>query len=101
MTKDDELEYATKYKKTAKKLGIVISVFIIVFGVLLIGVGTFLACYNRTTIIIIIGSIMALAGLVDIVLAIKFKKYTDRRLENISNREACFRYCKIHGFKKD
>ena len=71
MTKEEELEYANKYKKTAKKLGKVISIFIIVFGLVLIGVGIFLAVYNRTTIIIIIGSIMGIAGLLDIILAIK------------------------------
>ena len=101
MTKEEELEYANKYKKTAKKLGKVISIFIIVFGLVLIGVGIFLAVYNRTTIIIIIGSIMGIAGLLDIILAIKFNRFTNNRLEHISNKEACFRYCKIHGFKKE
>ncbi len=101
MTKDDELEYANKYKKTAKKLGVVISIFIIIFGILIIGLGIFLACYNRTVIIIVFGSIMGVAGILDIILALKFKKFTDRRLEKISNKEACYRYCKIHGFKKD
>ena len=101
MTKEDELDYALKYKKTAKKLGLVISIIVSIFGVIIIALGIFLAIYNQTLAIIILGSIMAVAGILDIILAIKFKKFTDVRLEKISNREACMRYCKIHGFKKD
>lgn len=101
MTKEEELEYANKYKKTAKKLGVLISIIIAIFGVIIIGLGIFLGIYNKTVIIIVLGSIMAIAGILDIVLAFKFKKFTDKRLEHISNKEACLRYCKIHGFKKD
>lgn len=101
MTKEDELEYAKKYKKTAKKLGVIISIIISIFGIIIIGLGIFLSIYNKTTIMIIVGSIMGVAGILDIILAFKFKKFTDKRLEVISNKEACFRYCKIHGYKKD
>lgn len=99
MTKEEELEYASKYKKTAKKLGVVISIIIIIFGLLIISTGVFIAIYKMELAIIIVGSIMAIAGLVDIIIGFRFKKYTDNRLKRITDKEASYRYCKIHGFK--
>lgn len=99
MTKEEELEYASKYKNTAKKLGIVISILIIIFGAIIASVGIFIAIYKMELAIIIIGSIMLIAGVVDIIIGFRFKKYTDNRIKKITDKEACYRYCKIHGFK--
>ena len=99
ITKENEKEYADKYRKTAKKLGIILSVLITIFGLIIVSVGLFLAIYSRTTVMIVIGSIMAVFGLIDAILGIRFKGFTDRRISKITDKEACYRYCKIHGFK--
>ncbi len=94
----DNSIYVEKYKKTAKKLGIAISIFISVLGLAFIGVGIFLICYKQDVSLIIISVIMMVVGILDIILGIRFKFYTDRRLEKISDREAFERYIRIHGY---
>lgn len=95
----DNSIYVEKYKKTAKKLGLGISIFISFLGLVFIGVGIFLICYKQDLSLIIISIIMIVVGILDIILGIRFKFYTDKRLKKISDKEAIERYIRIHGYE--
>lgn len=99
MIKEEELVYAAKYKKTAKKLAFGISLFIIILGAIIIGVGIFLAIFFQTRTLIILGSIMFGVGVVDIILGVKFNNSTKDRIKYMNDKDAIARYKRIHGIK--
>ena len=103
MTLEEKNEYAEKYKKTALKLGVVFTIFICLFGLVIVAIGVFFMIYcsiNKQWIVMILGAIMVLAGLLDFFLGTRFNGYTKRRIAKITIDEAAFRYCKIHGYNK-
>lgn len=95
-------EYANLYKIKAKKIGKIISIFIIIIAIILISVGLFLMLYaiikmDDKLVIIIVSSIMMTLGVFDIFLSIGFMKYTKNRINSISDSEAEKRYKRIYG----
>ena len=95
----EEKNYSEKYKKTASKLALGLMIFVIIIGSVIIGVGLFLAIYFQTGLLITMGSIMAVVGVFDILLAIRFYLVTKRRIAKIRDEEAIERYKRIHGIK--
>ncbi len=95
----EEKNYSEKYKKTASKLALGLMIFVIIIGSVIIGVGLFLAIYFKTGLLITMGSIMAVVGVFDILLAIRFYLVTKRRIAKIRDEEAIERYKRIHGIK--
>ena len=104
MTLEEKKDYAAKYRKTALKLGVVFTVFICLFGLIISAIGVFFIIYcaiNEQWVVMILGIIMVLAGLLDFALGTRFNGYTKRRIAKISDDEAAFRYCKIHGYNRE
>ncbi len=95
-----EDEIALRYKKTSSKVALGMTIFIIILGSIIFGVGLFLLIYYLTKMFIILGCIMMVVGIFDIILAIKFYIFTKRRISKMSNSEARRRYEKIHGIEK-
>ena len=104
MTLEEKKDYADKYKRTALKLGVVITIFICIFGLLIAATGVFFIIYcsiNNEMIVVVLGVIMVLAGLLDFGLGTRYNGYTKRRIANITDDEAAYRYCKIHGYNRN
>ena len=89
MEKED---YSERYKKVSYRLALGLMIFVIVVGVVILGVGIFLAVYFQTQMLIIMGSIMGVVGILDIVLAVKFYISTKKRIANMKDSEANKRY---------
>ena len=98
--KKEELDLAKRYKQVSYKLSIGLTIFVIILGSIIFGVGLFLLVYFLTQMLIILGSIMMVVGIFDIILAIKFYRVTKRRIANMSDEEARRRYERIHGIEK-
>ncbi len=100
MTEEEILEYSKIYKKHQKRLSFIIMIIIIVMGIILIGLGLFIAIYFKETFMIVAGIIMAILGGFDIPLIISFNKKTQIRIDKMTEIEAAKRYCKIYGINK-
>ncbi len=100
MDKEKQNEYATKYYKGSLKFGLIFTIFMIIFGLIIIFCATVIIIKRQTTPIILVSVIMYLASLFDITLALSFYKFNKRRISRISSEEAAKRYCKIYGIKK-
>lgn len=97
--------YASLYKRKAKKVGIIISISIITLAIILIAVGLILmiVAINKQedpTPMIIVSTIMFALSIFDIILSIGFIKYTNHRIDNMKDKDAEARYRKIYGIKK-
>ena len=66
MTEEEILEYSKIYKKHQKRLSFIIMIIIIAMGIILIGLGLFIAIYFKETFMIVAGIIMAILGGFDI-----------------------------------
>ena len=100
MTQEEILKYSDTYKKHQKKLSFILMIIIIVMGVILIGVGLFVAIAFKELPMIVAGVIMATLGAFDIPLIIGFNKKTQIRIEVMTEEEAARRYCRIYGLNK-
>ncbi len=92
-------EFSNKYKNVQKKLSIAVMLFIILLGLVFIGVGIFLCVYEYHKVRLIIGIIMILAGLLNIALGIKFNRFSQKNISQMSKQEAARRYSRITGKK--
>ena len=97
--KKEELDFAERYKRVSYKLALGMMIFVIIIGAVIIGVGLFLAIYFLESTFIILGSIMAVVGILDILLAVKFYFSTKKRIARMKDSEAEARYKRIHGIK--
>ena len=93
------LENAKKYKKHQNKLINVISAIIIIAGIAFISGGVTFIIISKEQVFIILGIIMIVAGILDILLVIKFYKFAHNTINNMSDEEADKRYKKIYGIK--
>ena len=100
MTEEEIIKYSEIYKRHQKKLSFVLMIIIIIMGVILIGLGLFVAIAFKEIPMIIAGVIMATLGAFDIPLIIGFNKKTQIRIEVMTEIEAARRYCKIYGLNK-
>lgn len=95
----EEENYALRYKKVSYRLALGMMIFVLIMGTVIIVVGLFLAIYFQTGTLIATGSIMALVGVLDIILAIRFYISTKKRIARMKDNEAIKRYKRIHGIK--
>ena len=93
------LENSKKYKKHQNRLINVISVIIIIAGIAFMSGGVAFIIISKEQVFIILGIIMIVAGILDILLVIKFLKYAHGVINNMSDEEADKRYKKIYGIK--
>ena len=100
MTKEKIEEYSKKYKHHQLKLSKGIMIFLIIVGVIIIAAGLFVSIYDFQVSKLIVGIIMIITGLLDIPLAFKFKSVTSNNINNMSDKEAYKRYCKIYGIQE-
>lgn len=100
MTQEDIIKYSEIYKRHQKKLSFVLMIIIIAMGVILIGLGLFIAILFKELPMVVAGIIMATLGAFDIPLIIGFNKKTQIRIEVMTEEEAAKRYCKIYGLNK-
>ena len=98
MTKEEIINYANKYKKNQRILTIIVSIFIIILGLVFLGIGIFL-CLDEKILIKIIGVVMITAGFLDFMLGIRFIRFSYNNIKYMHNRDAATRYCKIHGIE--
>ncbi len=97
MNKEKMIEYSKHYKSVQKKLSVLVMIFIIIIGLICLGVGLVLCLYKATTARIVIGSILCGVGAFNIYLGIKFNIVSQRNLKYMSDSEAARRYSKITG----
>lgn len=100
MTKEEIINYASKYKKNQKLLCVIISMFIVLLGITFTGIGIYL-CLDKKILIKVIGIVMITAGFLDFMLGIRFIKFSFNNIKYMQNREAAARYCKIHGISQN
>lgn len=99
MNKDEIIEYSKIYKKHQKKLSKIITIIIIIIGFLFIAGGIIIPILEYNNDNLFLGILMIVAGILDILLIIKFDKSNQRNISNMTDEEAAKRYCKIYGIK--
>ena len=97
MTSEDIKKYSLIYRKHQKRLSFGLMIAIVIIGVILIGLGLFIAIYSKEKYIIIAGTIMCILGVFDIPLIIGFNKKTQKRIDDMIDTECAKRYCKVYG----
>ncbi|MBQ9124489.1 MAG: hypothetical protein IJY14_02240 [Acholeplasmatales bacterium] len=99
MQKEKILEYSNKYKKIAYRISVVAMIFLVLLGLAFFGVGCWLCILREGTVITIVGTIMIVAGMLDIYFSIKFIRFTKDNLKYMNDKKAAGKYCKIMGIK--
>jgi hypothetical protein len=92
-------EIVDRYKKGSMRTALIFMIAVIILGLAFLAGGIVLIIYSQDVIIIVLSSIMFLASILNITLAIRYYFFTKKRLKNISDREAIDRYNRIHGTK--
>lgn len=100
MTPEKELEYSQKYYKGAKKFSYIFSSLVIIFGIFVLTVALILIINRQTKPIIIVSTIMIIAGILDISLGAYFIFNTNKRISRIKRHDAALRYMRIYGIKE-
>ena len=93
-----ELSYVNKYKTKIKHLALVFMILIIIMGVGLIALGTYMIVISEANVaLIFVGGILIVMGLSDIPLGIYFRIRVTKNVTNMSEEEALKRYKRIYG----
>ena len=92
-------ENAKKYRHHQHKLINIISIIIIIAGIIFTAGGVTFIIISKKEVFIYLGIIMIVAGILDILLAFKFRKFAHSTIDNMTDIEADKRYKKIYGIK--
>lgn len=91
--------YAKKYRKMQSILILVLTIIFSIIGLLFVGVGLFLCCDTEEIAIIFISVIIIVAGVLNFLLAIKFRNFSINKLKKLNDNEAAKKYTKIMGIE--
>ena len=93
-----ELSYVNKYKNRIKHLALIFMIFIIIMGLGIIALGTYMIVISEANIaLIFVGGILIVMGISDIPLGIYFRIRVKKNITKMDDEEALKRYKRIYG----
>lgn len=97
MTSEKMYEYSMKYKKTSKKIILGLTIFIFIIALLLVIASIFIFINFSEWDLYLVAAVILILAIADTFLGIKFYKSTINSLNNMKDKTACEKYCRIMG----